>query len=444
MPTDDARLAPGHARTLGRRLTGLVFRDASRAYGVGVALAVFPLVYLIREWPPWLIRSTLHELPTSQRAGLLAAAHAVYGLATLPVVRRLLASERLRWWWGLPLSASWWRRVHLRHLVLLDAPWLLAIGYGVAPLAGREGALGAVAAAVSFMALTLAFQIATVGSIDRSPLVTMAWIGGWALAVAAAVWLPSLASAALGLGALLVAARRLGRPMPEPSARRRSAAGGPPVLALARLGALAVRRREPVALAWGLTIELAAVALAALALLRSEAIEDDSLLALLRGLAVICAVVGTMVSHRAVRLLDGDRPLLDSWGIDPRHERWARLLLAGAGVLPAALVGTPLLALLDPLGRTWLLELLVCTAWASVGVVATGFLLEARRNLGQPRLPRTVLRLGAGRILVGIAGSSAALLPWALLDAVRLPSAQRRAERARMRFETARRDDHEH
>lgn len=439
MQRSDARAR----RALRHRLTALVYRDAARSYGLGLALVVMPLVYLFREWPPWAIRDALHGLPAAERAGWMAAAHAIYGLATLPVVRLLLGSERLRWWWALPLPAGWWRRVHLQHLALLDAPWLLAIAYGVAPLS--RGGLGeAIAAGVGFMAITLAGQIALVSTTDRGAAVTVAWIAAWASLVAAAVSLPSVAGAGLGLGALAVALRRLGRPMPERSARRRGAAGGPPVVALARLGALAVRRREPVALGWGLAVELVAVGLAALALSKSSAIEPDSLAALLRGLTLVCAMVGSAVSLRATRLLDGDRPWLDSWGIDPRHERSARLLLAAVGVLPAALVGTPLLAGLDPLGRAWLPELLVATAWASLGVVTTSFALEARRALHRPRLLRALLRMGAALILVGIAGTGLILLPWALLDAMRLPSAQRRADRARQRFETSQRDDHEH
>lgn len=431
-------------RGLGRRLTALVYRDAARAYGVGLALAVLPFVYLFREWPPWTIRDALHGLPVAERAGWMAAAHAVYGLATLPVTRLLLASERLRWWWALPLPAGWWTRTHLRHLMLLDAPWLIAIGYGVAPLAGREGLAHAVAAGVGPMATTLALQIAMISTADRSVVVTLGWIGGWAMLVAAAVWLPALVGGALGLGMLGLASRRLRRPMPERSARRRGSAGGPPVLALARLGWLAVRRREPVAVVWGLVVQLATVGLAALAVVRADAIEPESVAALLRGLALVSAVVGTSVSLRAIRLLDGDRSWLDSWGIDPHHERFARLLLAAAGVLPAALVGAPLLAGLDPLGRAWLLELLLATAWASLGIVAAGFALEAKRDLRRPLLARALLRMGAGLTLVGFAGTGLILVPWAVLDAMRLPSAQHRADRARLRFETTRRDDHEH
>lgn len=69
------------------------------------------------------------------------------------------------------------------------------------------------------------------------------------------------------------------------------------------------------------------------------------------GAAVICATFGTALVLRSTRILHGDRPLLDAWGIDPRHERGSRLLLAAAGVLPAALVGSLALPWLHPVGR---------------------------------------------------------------------------------------------
>lgn len=430
-------------RALRRRLTALVYRDAARAYGVGLMLAMLPAVYLYREWPPWAIRDALRGLDVETRAATLAIATMVYGLVTRSPVRMLLASERLRWWWTLPLSGAWWRALHLRHLLLLDGPWLLAIGYGVMPQGSGDSWATAIASGLSLMALTLAGQVALAAVLDRGAWMTIAGVGAWGLVVAAFVWLPPVAAVVVGASALVIAVRRLGRPMPEALARRRGAAGGHPVVALARLGALAVRRRESVALAWGTGVQLIAVGLVALATARVGAVETSAALALQRGIAIVCATVGTVVCLRAVRLLDEDRPLLDSWGIAPRHERRARLLLAAAGVLPAAIVGTPLLFALGPTGRGWLLQLGIATAWAAVGTVTASFAAEARRELRRPVLPRTLLRMGTALVLVGVAGSLLVLLPWALLDALRLPSAQGGADRARLRFETPLQDDHQ-
>lgn len=431
---------------LRRRLGGLVYRDAARAYGVGVGLAVLPLVYLFREWPPWAIRDALHGLPVVERAGVLAGAHAIYGLATAPLVRQLLASERLRWWWTLPLPARWWRALHLRHLVLLDGPWLAAIAYGTLTPAARHGSahasIEAVTSAAAFGMLTLAGQIALVSLADRSA----SWRGGglvaWALAVVLAVLVPGPMALLLAAPPLWLAWRRLGWPMPEVRARARGWAGGPPVVALARLGWLAVRRRDGVAVAWGVAVQLLTVLLAGLAVVHVGAAEPASVHALLRGLAVIAATVGTALVLRAVRLLHGDRPLMDCWGIDPRHERRARLLLAASGVLPALVLGSLVLPWLGSVGRAWPLELALAAVWATVGTVRVTFELEARRRLHGARLPRHLLWMAAALILVSVAGSSLVLLPWAALEAMRLPSLQRRADAARRRFESARRDDH--
>jgi hypothetical protein len=420
----------------------LVYRDAARAQGAGVVVALLPLVYLVREWPPWAIRDALHGLPALERGWVLAAAHAVYGLATAPLVRQLLASERLRWWWALPLPAAWWQGLHLRHLVLLDAPWLLAIGYGVAPLAAREGLIAAVASGLGFAALALAGQIALVSVVDRG----LAWAGGgllaWALAVFLAVLVPGPLALALGVLVLVPAVGRLGRPFPEARAQARGRAGGPSVVALARLGWLAVRRRDGVALTWAVLVQLAAVGLVGLAADHVGASEPAAVRALLRGAAVLCATIGAALVLRAVRLVHGDRPWLDTWGIQPRHERLARLLLAVTGVLPAMLVGSAVLPWLHPVVRTWPLELGVASVWAALGTVRLTFVLEAERRLHESRLPRQLLWLGAAVVLVSAAGTTLALLPWAALTAWRLPATQRRADAARRRFETAQRDDH--
>ncbi|MCH9685650.1 MAG: hypothetical protein K0V04_29735 [Deltaproteobacteria bacterium] len=256
---------PTTRRRLRRQLTGLVYRDAARAYSAGLALAVFPLVYLFREWPPWVIRDTLVATPPPRRAMLLAIAHMTYGLATTGLVRRLLASERLRWWWALPLPASWWQRIHLRHLVLLDAPWLLAIAYGVSTRHPTMGLASILADGLPFVVATLAGQIALASVAVGPPAVRLATLGVWGAAVAGAVMLPGVVGSAVGVVALVLATRRLDHPLPERRAHTRGRAGGHPILALARLGWLATRRHDAVAIAWGAGLQLLAAVLILLA-----------------------------------------------------------------------------------------------------------------------------------------------------------------------------------
>ncbi|MEM7154450.1 MAG: hypothetical protein AAF799_16505 [Myxococcota bacterium] len=424
------------------RLTALVYRDAAKAYGMGMALVLLPLVYLYREWPPWEIRDALYAASPSVRAWLIAAAHALYGLASAPVVRQLLASERLRWWWALPLSGRWWQAVHVRHLVLLDAPWLVAIAYGATPWAAREDPLTAIAVASTFATMTVAGQIALASATDRP----WAWRGlallAWASGAWIAVLLPTWLGAPLAAAALVPAIVRLRRPLPEARARMRGSAGGHPVLALARLGWLAVRRREPIAMTWGIVMQLSAVALVGLALVHVGSTQFDAVRSLQRGMAVVSAMAGTALVLRAVRIIDGDRPLLDSWGIETRHERWARLLLAATGVLPALVIGSVVLPVLHPVGQWWPMDQAIALSWATVTLVATDYVAEARRQLHEPRFNRLMLRTAVAAVLVVGAGTTLVLVPWAALAAWRLPSVQRRAQTARMRFETTRSDDH--
>lgn len=433
----------GSVGPLRRQLSRLVVRDAVSAYWGGAVLVLLPLVYLWREWPPWAIRDTLVRLSVIDRAWVMAVAHVVYVVVTAPVVRRLLASERLRWWWALPLSAGWWRVLHVRHLVLLDAPWLVAIAYGVAPRFDRGAPVEALACAGTFMALTLAGQVALVASTDRRATVSVAWLAAHAALVALAVVVPLAAGVGVAGLALWLAVERLGRPMPEARARLRGVAGGHPVVALARLGWLAVSRRERMVVGWGIALQLAAVALVDLGIEHVGAREVAAVAALRRGLAVVCAVVGTAVVLRAVRIVDGDRPWLDSVGIEPRHERGARLLLAAMGVFPAAAAGLVVLAWHGAAAPEWLMDLGIATGWAALGVVTMGFGLEAGRRLHEPRMPRLLLRMGLGMLLAVGFETVWALVPWAALDAARLRGLQRRADRARVRLETSRRDDHQ-
>ncbi len=427
---------------LRRRLTGLVYRDAARAYSAGLALAVFPLAYLFIEWPPWVIRDTLVALPPSQRAAILAGVHVAHGVATIGLVRRLLASERLRWWWALPLPASWWRRLHLGHLVMLDAPLLLAIGYGVAPRVHATGLGSTVADGFGFVAAVLVGQIAVASLAARPVVVRLGALALWGAAVFGAVMVPGVVASVVGAGALAVAVARLGRPLPERRARAWGTAGGHPMLALVRLGWLAVRRHDAVAIGWGTAVQVLAAGLVALAIGHVGATEPEVVRSLQRGLAVICGMVGASLCTRAMRAIDGDRPTLDSWGIDPVHERWSRLSLAAMGATPALLGALVVLASAQGLAGAWLFDLVVATAWAAIGTVGSDFTLQARRTPLAPRFPRRVLRMFGAMVVVVGAGTVLVLVPWAMLEALRLAGQQRRAERARLRFETSTLDDH--
>jgi hypothetical protein len=427
---------------LRRRLGVLVYRDAARAYGAGAVLILIPLTYLAREWPPWAIRDALHGMAPLARGWVLGGAYVAYALVTAPLVRQLLASERLRWWWALPLPARWWQGLHLRHLVLLDAPWLVAIGYGVVPLAARDGVLVAACGGLGFAALVLAGQIALVSVIDRGLWWVLAGLVALALAVLVAVLVPGPLALVVGAAALGPAAWRLRRPFPEARALVRGRAGGHPVVALARLGWLAARRRDGVALVYGLLVQLAMVALAGLALVHVGTSEPGAARAFVRGAAVVSALVGAALVLRAARLVHGDRPWIEAWGVAPEHERRARILLAACGGLPALVVGGVALPWLHPLGREWPLALGVAIGWAAVGTARLVFVLEAERRLHEPRLPRQLAILGAALLAVGVAGTMLVLVPVAALAALRLPAAQRRADAARRRFE-AQRDDHQ-
>lgn len=133
------------------RLSRLVWRDAASRYWVGVVLACMPAVYLWREWPPWVVRETLWQAGPLPLLGIAVA----YVLLTLGPTRQMVASERLSLWRQCPISPNRWRVFHGVHLMLLHAPAVVALGYGLMP-AGPGIAIGgpAVLAAASLGPLT--------------------------------------------------------------------------------------------------------------------------------------------------------------------------------------------------------------------------------------------------------------------------------------------------
>lgn len=426
-----------HPRALGRTLTRLVYREAADRYGAGFALVVIPLVYLFREWPPWEIRDTIAALAPMSRAGLLSVAHLAYLLATAPLVRSLLASPRLRWWWSLPLSRGFWRAIHLRHLLLLNLPWLLAIAYGGTSVAEREGTVAAASSVVAFAGLDLAAQIAVVVTSDRGAGSRLAVALGLAIAVAVAVAIPGLAAGVLGLAALAAMLRRCGTPMPEPRTARRGRAGGDPVVALVRWRWLAARRAAPAVLLWGGLVQLGIVGLLTLGLHHVGHTEPEVARALVRGGAVLCAAVGASLLRVATRHSHFDEPHLTTWGTTAQQQRRASVALALAGALVAWPIGALVLPSAAAVGAAWLVELPIAALWAAFEVATATYRAQGRGELARPILLRTMLVTGLAMVLVGAASTVAILLPWLGVRAWRLPRAQRRAADRAARHERA-------
>lgn len=425
-------------RGLRARLGTLVLRDALATYGVGLGLALMTLVYMWIAWPPPKIRQTLMDAAPAVRMRWFAGAHALYLISTHGITRQLLASARLEWWRQLPLPGSWWRGLHLRHLLLLHGPWFVMIAYAVAP-AVRLRPLPALVAALGYAVLVPAAAIAMVALSDRSRLAAPA-VGLLAAALSAAgVWsslvLTLVSAPLLGLGVW-----RLGRPLPQVRASRvRLPLRLGPSLTLARAHLLGAWRRAPMAIAWVFAVHAIAIGLLAMAI---EQQSPERARELQRGLAVIVAASSWIALVRGLRALAPDRGQLRSWPISPRLERRARLAVVALVAAPALLAGAPLLARAGEVGRWWALDLGLALTWAALVACAASFIDELRGTTFDPHTGRNSLKLGAALVLVTLTHTTLLLLPWALIEALRIPRLQARARAKLARIEREVHDDH--
>ncbi len=425
--------------SLRRRLSLLVYREAANRTQIGIALAMMPLIYVLVIWPPPAIRAALIELEPLARAQWLLAAHAIYLFATHGVTQRVIASARLAWWWQLPLSPSWWRTLHLRHLLLLHSAWLAIIVYALIPRASGGEWAAAILIGVGHAGWMLAAVVGLVAWIDRRWPVRVLLGLAVALVAGAAVWAPAWAIAAAGLGAATLAIRRLGRPMPERSSRSLGLGlRGGSRLALARTILLAGLRRESVAVVGSFVLQAILLVLVGFAIAQV----GERARPLQRGVAVVIAVVEAGLLTRGLRTLAADRALMRSWGIASEVELAARILAVLLAGLPVLVGGQLVLSLVGPVGHAWALDHGVALVWASVGGASASFSDEIHDAIQKPRLGRTFLRVIAGAILVSIAESVLVLLAWTGLEVLRLPSSQARAERVRARREATIHDDH--
>lgn len=415
----------------GRRLFVLVYRDAARVHGMGVAAVVLPFVYLWREWPPWLVRQTIMAMPaTSQAAFVLVAILGYVRLGRSPV-RTLLASQRLSSWRTLPLSRGFWRRTHGLHLVLLDLPWLAVIAYAVAPRPTRSAVLAWVSAA----GLSFALQVSALALADRlrARLVVSAAL----VAITGAVWLSRSAVLAATLGTILFAAAylRLADPFPEPRARSlrvRPWLGGPG-RAWTRLLLVAWLRRHPLALAGTVVGQLMGVAGVVLAEQHVGAIDPHGVSLLSRFVAVLGAWLGASALLQAVRATDRDRGWLDALPLPLRVEHAARIGVALVGAAPTWLC----LVLVSPAP----LEAIAAALWAATAMASLVAGRERARALHARLVERIVVSVAAALALALVVGHAAALLPWAAWSTIHAARRLRDAASVRARFETPRTDD---
>lgn len=412
---------------LRRRLSSLAYRDAALAYQRGVALVVMALVFMFIAWPPDAIRAAILGAEPTRAALILSVVMVVHHVASAGLVERMLASDRLTWWWQLPISRGFWRSLHWRHLIALHVLWLATMVYGLLPHAlaqpWRTGAI-----AIAWTGTSLGAAAGRVLLRDRGVLVRVAI----AAAAGASVLLTQLVAvelgAVIGLLALTWTHARLDRPMPELAARPRLPwFRGHAVIALTRLRITLLARRDRPGL---VAVIVTQIILALAATLGFDHV-GDAAHHLARGAAILGCTLGVGLLARAERLLARDRALMDSWGIDPRHELAARLLTATLGALPFLVTVGPGLPL------AWTLEAMLVLAWACVG--ALRFPMP-----DQPTVGRFFIRTSAAVILTVVIDSTLPLLAWILIELLGLPRAHARAEaiRRRVTADLPQRDDH--
>ena len=419
---------------LRRSLSGLVYRDAAQAYQRGVALVVMALVYIFTAWPPGAIRAAILAADPTRAGLILSAAMVVHHLASAGLVERMLASDRLAWWWQLPVPRRWWRRLHWRHLITLHLGWLAAMVFGLLP-GVQIDPWRSLAIAIAWTGVSLGAAVARVVLRERGRALRLGVAAAAGASVLLTEWVAVELGAAIGLLALVWSQGQLDRPMPELAARRTLRLGwGQASLALARLRLTLLVRRDRPRVAAVLAAELALALAAGLGFDHvGEAAHD-----LARGAAILACSLGAGLLARSCQLLGRDRALMDSWGIDPRDDRRAELLVASLACLPFSLVAGLALPI------AWALELALVLVWASVGALRGRALAELRQGLEAPAIGRFFARTCGATILVIALDSTLPLLAWTAIDGLRMPGANARAEamRRRVTADLPQRDDH--
>lgn len=394
-----------------------------------MAAVAVPSAYVAGQMDWRDLRDAVAELSPDLRALVIGAAVALYVIAMVPVVALLLTSARLDAFRTLPLSRAFWRRLHARHLLTANALGVGAVALGVTALAS----VGLrVAWATALVALLLAVQVAWRAEPRRVRRIALLVGAGAAVSVAVRLGSP-WPLGALAIPAAAWAHRRLAGPMPEPP-RTRVAWPTPrrPAVAFAILLARIVRRRSGGALTTVLLGQASVVMLAGLAV--RHAPHDPATTSLLRGLAVVGAVVGAALMVPAWRGLARDRWLLDATPLRLREATLGWIVLGVLAAAPSALLAVErgVAGALDWVAATGFAVL--ATAWVMLGAAV-------RRQPTAPVLPRLLAALLAAQVAVAAAGSTWPLAAVALGLALGLPSRSRAADVARRRFETHVRDD---
>ncbi len=376
------------------QLSRLVWRDAAARHWASLAVVAAPAIYLWREWPPPAIRDALWHL---SRPGQLLAALLVlggYALLTWGPSRQLVASERLVYWRHLPISPLRWRAMHGIHLALLHTPGFLGARYLLEPL----------------------------GSV-------------WSSAVTVGV----------ALGVLGPIVHRLGHPLTEPRRRasRWPSPGSIRWLALARLLALALVRRRPLAAAAIFGGGLLLAGLGGVAVDHLMAAGDPDAVRTARGFAAVMAALASLSIWHSSPLIGREHWVLDTWGVTEHDESRAFVALAagfvtGPGVVLAiATRGLSAADMATVLGSAVLV--LATAAWFTASVDAAAV---AGRCLTKRRASRLLVGLG-GLVFIAVAAPVVLLIAGGLARH-RAGRTLRAARRARRRFELeGNHDDHE-
>jgi len=397
---------------LGRRLGALVLRDGAQALAGVLVPLVIALAWLQRSDPPPALRAALIALDPPKRAVVLVAI--VVGIVVLgaPAVRTVLASRRLEPWRALPIGPGWWQRRLALHLFVLDMPWWIALGYGVATF-DRETAILVALGGAGFL---VAVQVGIVALADRPALRLVGWTAVLATAGVAWTFAPPPIVGLVGIVAAIPALVRMRRPWPEP----RPPGGGririrTPALAWARLLVLHWRRHAPNHFVGVIALQL--VLLSGVALAASRDVPDGPWLGLARGLAIAGALAGASGVLVAVRATDRERGWFDATPLSIRDELRGRGLTALLGTAPTLMLA-PVIAIVGGAPGWRALEPVVVVAWAIAVVLAIVAGRESAFDLHEPAWRRFVVVLVVAEGLV-LAIGTAALVPWIATAAIR-------------------------
>lgn len=417
-------------------LTSHVLGAVQRRQAIAVATVLALAAWLIRVWPPGELRAMAWAGEPEGRAVVLTGVAALWVRGTRGFALRLVVADDVRSLRALPIAPSRWRVVLSIHLMVVDAPVIGAVVFGVAPMIGHAPVTAAtwcLAVTAGFLAVRVAQCVAAGGKPIIRGVLALAATG-------TSVVIVTLSSPSLAIAMTLVfaatAVARLGHAFAEPRATRAWSLPwrrGAPAVALARLYLEVTRRTDARFVVLATLGQSLAAGLAALAVVRVDLIDPAGARGALVVFSMAAASLATWAALRTERIIARDRAALDPWIATSTIDFVGRMLAATIHTLPLVIATViAWLATMHARGPLAITFAVAIAAWSVAATMAIAVPGVAHDGLHDPRAAAVLTRalvVGTTTVLFGPAvpftiAATELAIAWS-----RSPNADRRRRR---------------